>query len=151
MFGTDRRAVVPVGFVALLPAALVPLTAERADAAPTADNCPQGMVCFYPQADCQESVQIADLAATPGCRSTIPARSVINNSSSPVGLYVDDECTRYPDRVEACGTRDTLAASAVTADRLMKQGQVTGCARPLRDSAVPPGTTLDDLAGPCDA
>ncbi|MFE4331578.1 hypothetical protein ACFRQM_19760 [Streptomyces sp. NPDC056831] len=47
MFGTDRRAVVPVGFVALLPAALVPLTAERADAAPTADNCPQGMVCFY--------------------------------------------------------------------------------------------------------
>ncbi|MFE7397068.1 peptidase inhibitor family I36 protein [Streptomyces sp. NPDC057557] len=116
MFGTDRRAVVPVGFVALLPAALVPLTAERADAAPAADNCPQGVVCFCPQADYQGTVQIADFAATPGCRSTIPARSVINNSSSPVGPYVDDECTQYLDQVEAGGTRDSLVVSAVTAD-----------------------------------
>ncbi|MFC9626886.1 hypothetical protein ACFTXM_45360 [Streptomyces sp. NPDC056930] len=72
MFGTDRRAVVPVGFVALLPAALVPLTAERADAAPTADNCPQGVVCFCPQADYQGTVQIADFAAAPGCRDAGP-------------------------------------------------------------------------------
>ncbi|MFD7496113.1 hypothetical protein ACFV8T_27600 [Streptomyces sp. NPDC059832] len=39
-----------------------------------------------------------------------------NNSGSPVGLYVDDECTQYLDQVEAGGTRDSLAASAVTAD-----------------------------------
>ncbi|MFC9626887.1 hypothetical protein ACFTXM_45365 [Streptomyces sp. NPDC056930] len=41
---------------------------------------------------------------------------MINNSSSPVGPYVDDECTQYLDQVEAGGTRDSLAVSAVTAD-----------------------------------
>ncbi|MFD7622635.1 hypothetical protein [Streptomyces sp. NPDC059802] len=61
-------------------------------------------------------MQIADFAVMPGCRSTIPARPVTNNSSSPAGLYVDDECTQYLDQVEAGRTRDSLAASAVTAD-----------------------------------
>ncbi|MFF9397064.1 peptidase inhibitor family I36 protein, partial [Streptomyces griseoluteus] len=85
-------------------------------AAPRSEACPQGKVCFYSQAQFAGTAQIIDFSAAAGCISTIPARSVINNSGYPVGLYVDEECTQYLDRIEPGGERGSLIASVVTAD-----------------------------------
>ncbi|MFF1297221.1 MULTISPECIES: peptidase inhibitor family I36 protein [unclassified Streptomyces] len=112
---TDTRASVLATATALI-LGLLGSAAGTADAATPADACPASLVCFYPQANYQGTVEIMDFVATPGCRSTIPARSVINNSAYPVGLYVDTECTQYLDQVEAGGRRASLIASVVTAE-----------------------------------
>ncbi|KUL24292.1 peptidase inhibitor family I36 protein [Streptomyces regalis] len=110
------RAFALAGATALSLASLGILTAGSANAAAPAEACPQGVVCFYPQANYQGTVQVIDFTATPGCQATIPARSIINNSNYPVGLYVDNECTQYLDQVDAGGTRASLIASVVTAE-----------------------------------
>lgn len=113
-YGT--RTMVLAGIAMVSSALLGLLAAGPGNATTTAEVCPQGVACFYPQAGYQGSPQIVDFAAAPGCRSTIPARSVINNSDRPVGLYVDDECTQYLDYVEAGGQRASLIANVVTAE-----------------------------------
>ncbi|MCX5357059.1 peptidase inhibitor family I36 protein [Streptomyces mirabilis] len=116
MSDTNYRAAILAGATALSLAFLGLLAVESANAATTAEVCPQSAVCFYPQANYQGTVQILNFTATPGCRATIPARSVINNSSYPVGLYVDNECTQYLDQVGAGGRQASLIASVVTAE-----------------------------------
>ncbi|MFE7620912.1 peptidase inhibitor family I36 protein [Streptomyces sp. NPDC057496] len=115
MSSASTRTSVLSGAV-VLPLAFFGLLAAGPANAAAAAACPQGVVCFYPQANYQGAVQVKDFTATPGCQSTIPARSVINNSSHPVGLYVDNECTQYLDQVEAGGSRASLLAGVVTAE-----------------------------------
>lgn len=114
MSSTSTRASVLSVATALSLAFLGLLTAVPANAA--AEACPQGVVCFYQQANYQGTMQVKDFTATPGCQFTIPAHSVINNSSYPVGLYVDTECTQYLDQVAAGGRRASLVSSVVTAE-----------------------------------
>ncbi|MFD6419890.1 peptidase inhibitor family I36 protein [Streptomyces sp. NPDC060194] len=103
----------------VLAAAAVALTftavAAPASAADPAASCPTGQVCFYELPGFRGTPQLrAPLAG--GCAPTVPARSVVNNSPHPVGLYVDEECTQYLDQVPPGASRSSLIAAVVTAE-----------------------------------
>ncbi|AZK97710.1 hypothetical protein B7R87_30335 [Streptomyces tsukubensis] len=78
--------------------------------------CPSDVVCFYSQPNYQGVRKIVNFTLTPGCDDKISARSVINNRSYPVGLYVDRECTQFLDQVDPGHSRSNLIAGVVSAE-----------------------------------